>query len=310
MLKMKNAIYVGVAAAAIFVLNACGTDNVSSTPATPSPTATPTATPTPTGAQYLYVANTGSNNVVRFPFPINAASTPTWQIPVSASAMGIAEDSKGDIAIAISNDTIAFFAAPVSGTSTPAATMVSPATPTMLAFDATGNLWETTQGAAINEFTPPFTNTSTPAQTITTGLTDSFGIAFDSSGNLYVSNNNSGNIDVYASPYTGAPSVMQDTTAGATLTGIAIFGNTLATGDPANNEVALFSLGSISQSSTMNVSSPHGLAFDSAGDLLVSIPGTNGSAVDLYAAPLSATEPPTSVLTTAINQPLQIFVGP
>ncbi|HEY6325217.1 MAG TPA: hypothetical protein VIW73_01700 [Candidatus Cybelea sp.] len=83
-----------------------------------------------------------------------------------------------------------------------------------LAFDASGDLWVTEDaeyGAnAVVEYTGPFnrSGTLTPAVTLTDGIQGALGLAFDKTGNLYVSNlhaDTNHSIAVFAAPASNRP---------------------------------------------------------------------------------------------------------
>jgi hypothetical protein len=77
-----------------------------------------------------------------------------------------------------------------------------------------------TEGVDI--FNLPLTSSSHPATTITKGLTSVEGLAFDSSGNLYVGNIDNGAIGVYAPPFSGSSAPVLTLNTGAVIFGITI----------------------------------------------------------------------------------------
>jgi hypothetical protein len=129
----------------------------------------------------------------------------------------------------------------------------------------------------------PLTHSSTPVATVTNGISYVYAMAFDPSGNLFVSNYLGGNpfygtITKYSAPVTSgeAPSVTltQTKTAGSTY-------------------------------------SPWGIAFDTAGNLYVAntVGGVKAGGIVMYAAPITAASTPAiSLVTTQFDTPNNLAV--
>ncbi len=141
----------------------------------------------------VYVINDTCCYVTIYSQPLTVLSTPTTQfnLPVGASnAYSLALDAAGDIWTAgRGNNAIYEYTPPFTNTSTPALTLTAANGLTNaigIAFDAAGHMAvanETSSQLLI--YNPPFTGASMPAATITLP-NQGQGVAFDASGNLYV----------------------------------------------------------------------------------------------------------------------------
>jgi len=137
-------------------------------------------------------------------------------------------------------------------------------TPDALAFDSSGNLWVSDQGNnRILEYTPPFTKgqaaslvlghssfTQASPGTNTTALNNPISVIFDSSGNLWVSDQNNNRILRYSPPF------VNNTAANL------VIGQTS------------FTTGTAGTSTSM-LNNPANIAFDSSGNLWVADDGNN-----------------------------------
>src|SRR5262249_54067881 len=132
----------------------------------------------------------------------NIAFSPAGDILVANCLVGCNNGS--------SPDTIAKFAAPYTGL--PVVLSNGLVRPTSLALDPQGNLYVGNCGSCslatfdfISEYAAPLTASSSPAWTNTTFVTKPNALAFDASGNLFVTMNNGSVVREYAPPYTGSP---------------------------------------------------------------------------------------------------------
>jgi hypothetical protein len=213
--------------AAIYVAND-ESDNVLSFPATASGDVAPTATISPASPDYpwgsafdsagdLWVVNYYSGTVVEYTASQLATSgSPSPAVTISAEneslygPSALAFDRAGDLWVANDyNDTLVEYTPgqlTTSGSPTPAVTISatgnSLADPVAVAFDRSGDLWVSNYDDTLSagredtlvEYTPgdlSATGSPTPAVTISaTGnsLDEAYGLAFDSVGDLWVSN--------------------------------------------------------------------------------------------------------------------------
>ena len=297
----------------------------SSTPApspTPAPTATPTIAPTaaptiaptatPMPATHLYVANGSGGNVLEYTAPFSSSSAPNVNVKIGGNVWGVASDSKY-VAVEDSTGYIYIFNAPLTSGSSPVAQFqqfqggVGGA---QLLFDSNGNLYTGTQGSMVFEYSPPFSNASTPAKTIN-GDNSSFSLATDYLGNLYVGNLGVNQIDVFASPYTSAPTSV---TAPGTY-GLASYATYLFDADAMNGAVDVYSLpmnASSTPAYTIANTDPHALAVDATGTLYVGDQhgGSGTGSVDAYAQPLSASSRAAYSITSGLVEPVELWFGP
>ncbi len=168
----------------------------------------------------LYVAASGSNSIAVFNPPLTNASTPAFSITTGvAHPFGLAFDASGHL-YSENSANITEYSPPFSGASAPVATFGGNISSYGLVFGATGTLYAS-NGHLVDVFVPPFANGSTKSYSITLPSGDStYYLAFDSSGNLYVSGF-SGKVYVYTPPFSAA-SVPSVTLPATTAFGIAI----------------------------------------------------------------------------------------
>lgn len=285
----------------------------SASPSTP-PTASPSPTPTPTAtpaANHLYVADF-AGSVVQYAPPFGSTSVPAATFsdttPVGGP-IGIAANATYVVTSHVTGS-VSAYQQPVNASSTPVASFGGSAFG-LMSFDARGNLWATSQNSSVVEYVPPFTNSTVEAVSLTNGFTSSYGIAFDASGNLYVTNSDSSaNIVVYAPPYTSLTKTYAIPTPNANLHGLAVYGSKLYVADTRNNLIYIYALpmSTNNPSDAFSASAPLGLAFDANGTLYVTTQGTNQ--VQIFNPPFNSGSTPAATITSGVNQANGIAVGP
>jgi hypothetical protein len=252
-LNLKQGVVYAVIPFTAAVLQGCPTPSPTPLP-TPTPTATPTCGPTATSAPTpahgtLFVAS-GSGDLFEYA-PPNAGSSITLhgggsQIAMSPSGdlfengngiteltlpytqicknffpslpgnyeTGLAVNRNGDLFVA--TDGFEPDGQPGAGYLTEivppysAAPIVIPTlgTTAELAIDSAGDVFDTVNG--VTEYAPPYTNGPKAVFPIT-----AFGLAFNPSDDLFISNINNATVSEYAPPYTGPPMVTFSTNAPA-----------------------------------------------------------------------------------------------
>ena len=281
----------------------------------------PAANVTPTGGavQHLYVGNDNvAGQILQFTLPAFAGETSNFGF-TSANNVSIALDASGDMLAGDNAGNLTYFAAPLSATSVPAASFKNGAASNngQFAVTSTGGFFAGTVGASANLFNTPFTNASVPASSVTNAaLISVIGVALDSSANLYLASAGSGtaltctsgagtcsNIAVFASPYTGAPTVTPNIASTAyrkiAVSSTQLFAASVA---GATGRVDVYTLPITAASTpafaiTTGVNTPEGLALDASGNLYVG--NLSNAVVTVYAPPFSAASAPTVSLTVS-----------
>ncbi|MDH2908677.1 MAG: hypothetical protein PXZ07_01005 [Candidatus Eremiobacteraeota bacterium] len=272
--------------------------------ATPTPSPTPAPTATPAAIAHMYVANGSGKNVLEYAAPFSASSAPSVTVNIGTNVWGVAVDSSY-VAVEDSTGFIYIFNAPLAANASPVAQFQGPANGANLLFDSNGNLYTGTQGAGVLEYSPPFSNSSTPSKTIT-GDSSSFSLAMDMISNtLYVGNLGMNQIDVFASPYTGAPtSVTSPGTYSLATQGASLYG-----ADAMSNAIDAYNLpmnGSSTPAYIITATNPHALAFDNSdGTLYV---GDQNGSIDAFAQPLGASSTKAFSFTNGIVEPVEIAI--
>ncbi|MHB1550529.1 MAG: hypothetical protein ACYCX6_04960, partial [Vulcanimicrobiaceae bacterium] len=152
----------------------------------------------------------------------------------------------------------------------------------------------------VTEYALPYTG-GAPTATISNSVNAPLGLAFDSSGDLFVANRGNSTVTEYAPPYTGAPTTTISNSVNAPA-GLAFdsSGN-LFVANNGNNTVTEYALPDTNNAAPKmtisNVTTPSGLAFDSSGDLFVANYGN--AKVTEYAPPYTGT--PTTVFLSGLN---------
>lgn len=281
--------------------------------ATPSPTPAPTSTPTPSASSvHLYVANFGGGNVAQYASPFGSASVPALTFSDTTPVGGPVGIAVNTSYVATSHVTgeVDLYQQPVSASSAAVATFGGSAFG-LMTFDSQGDLWATSQNSSVVEYLPPFTNSTSEAIDITDGFTSSYGIAFDASRNLYVTNSDSSaTIVVYAWPYTARTNTYTVPMPGARLHGLAVSGSNLYVADTYNNAIYVYALPltNVVPSDTIAATAPVGLAFDANGTLYVTTQGTNQ--IQIFNPPFTSGSTPAATITSGVNEAFGIAAGP
>jgi hypothetical protein len=160
-------------------------------------------------------------------------------------------------------------------TGTPLTITSGTSQPQVLLLDASQNLFVGQCDAScthstpdrVEEYAPPYS--SAPVTTITSGVSEMLGMTMDASKNLFVSYYNTGEIGVYAPPYTGAPTL---------VTGLVHPSVLLAA--PGGNVFSVVSSSAVGEYAppftgapvtiSNGVNNPSGFAMDASGNLFVS----------------------------------------
>jgi sugar lactone lactonase YvrE len=291
----------------LWVANDFGSTIVEFTPSQLATTASPTPNVTllstaslsgPFGMAFdssgdLWVANFNSDALLEFTPSQLATAFPTPNVTLDANSnnsldepTGLAFDSLGDLWVANqgSNTVVEFTPAELdtSGSPTPNVTLsANPADsldhPDALAFDSSGQLWVANSNSnTVVEFNLAalaISGSPTPNVTLSPNAGNSLdtpsGLAFDSSGNLWVANFD-GNTVVEFTPATLATS-----------------------GSPTPNVT-------LSPNAGNSLDAPSGLAFDPAGDLWV-VNSSNSSVVDFTPSQLSTGSPTPAATISGVD---------
>jgi len=262
--------------------------------------------------QHLYVGNDNTPGTVQvYTLPITAASTPVFAF-ASNNVVAVGLDANGNAIVGDNAGHLRYFAAPLSATSVPAATFNNDSASNngQVQFNLAGDFFVGSVAANVNMFTHPFTNASVPSATTTgAGLVSAIGTALDNLGNLYVSNSGSGstgNLYVFASPYTGAPAVVTPSIPTTAYRKMAGSGSVLyvcsvagTTGRIDAYNLPLTALSVPAFSITTGVNTPEAIAFDASGNMYV---GNLGNpTITVYSPPFSAASAPSVTLTVGTS---------
>jgi sugar lactone lactonase YvrE len=231
----------------------------------------------------LWVTDNGNGAILRFARPFSTGEAAGLVIGQGQNTVtrpiGLAIDSTGSLwAADFDNDRVLQFAPPFTNgmnanleigqpsftTNSFVTTQSTFTAPVGVAFDSSGNLWVADSiSSRILRFSPPFSNgesanlvlgqsdfTSSSAATSQSGLNFSSGIAFDTSGNLWVSDTDNNRVLRYSSPFSN--------------------------GERANLVIgqSAFTTDAFSATQT-GLNGPAGIAFDSTGNLWLSDIGNN-----------------------------------
>jgi sugar lactone lactonase YvrE len=313
----------GAASAAILALGGAAALQIGGI-SIPSAAASTVVTPT------IWVVNQNSSTLISYPLSANGNATPAVTISANVNSLNNpfgteAFDASGDLWISnLDAQTLVEYTPSQlasSGNPTPAVTISSDGSslsdPGSVTFDRSGDLWALNEDGAIEEFTPSQLASSgdpTPVVSIS-GLLNPYGLAFDGSGALWVSDNDASTVVEYTPSQlvsSGDPTPAVTLSANAQSidnpSGVAFdaSGNLWVT-NPGNDTLVEFTPSQLASSGDPtpavtisatgpSLDGPYSLAFDAAGDLWV--PNSGGESLVEYAAnQLAATGDPTPVNT-------------
>jgi hypothetical protein len=268
------------------------------------------STPTPVVVvQHLYVGNDNTPGTVQaFTLPITASSTAAFAF-ASNNVVSIGFDANSDALVGDNAGHLQFFTAPLSASSTPSVTFTNGSATNngQIVFNLGGQFFVGNTSTAVNLFTPPFTNSSAPSTVVSGGLVSAVGDVLDNVGNLYVANAGTGggtgsDVEVFAAPYTGGPTVTTPNVAATAYRKMAGSGSTLyvcsvagATGRIDAYGLPLTNTSAPAFAITTGVNVPEAIAFDQNGNMYVGNLGN--STITVYAPPFTAASAPSVTLT-------------
>jgi hypothetical protein len=180
----------------------------------------------------LLVSDTDNNKISLFTPPFTSSSTASVTFSTGLNRPYILQMNAAGLLFAgnCGGDNVTIFTPPFTSASAPSVTITpaGAACSEPIGLDANGNLYAGNFSSPNNVyiFNPPFTNSSTPVTTIPGGPSGSSsiaGFAFDSSGNIYISNYGANTITSFAPPLTAA-SALRFTIPTDTQPAQAIFG--------------------------------------------------------------------------------------
>jgi sugar lactone lactonase YvrE len=244
------------------------------------------------GPSNVFVTNSTTDTATGFPTSASGNATPSYGVGGVSTSPNFAEaevlDAAGNLWVANGNNTIAEYAKSAlaqSGNPVPVVVLTSTAgrsidSPSGLAFDSAGDLWVTNSGlsssGSVVEFAPgqlAASGNPAPAVTISsngTNIHGPYGLAFDSSGNLWVFNYSGNTVVKFAANQLG--------TSGTTIPAVTL---TMPGSGPSS-------------------CGPNGAAFDASGNLWVPCYSQN-EVVEIAQSSLGATGTPIPAVTLTAN---------
>ena len=214
----------------------------------------------------LWVSDGPANEILEYAAPVTSASTPVLTLHLSFSPNGIAFDPSGNLLVSsFQQSTLSVIKAPITSSST-ASLVASLYEPNQMTFGPNGYLWVTSSSTSNQLLEMPSPATSPAVKTrITVGTAGATDVAFDSSGDLWVSDYSTNSVmEISASSVTAC-------------SGILNCAPTVA--------------------KTLGVTTPNSLAFDSSGNLWVASGGSGASVVE-FSPPYTT---PTLTLTKGLG---------
>jgi hypothetical protein len=308
--SMSRLFFAVVLAGAAAVVVAC---NSSSTP----------IIAVPQNVYYTTFANTPAPELEVAPFPLLNGTTPSLTLS-SSSANGLNDatqlqfDASGRLWVlndenSSTPDIMTVYTLPITASSAPVLTFTlgSAVDAFAFTFDANGNIWASSfDTGQVFEYTGPFTSSGplTPALTLSTGLIEPEGLAFDSSGNLYVADfaKTTNAIAVYTSPIHNGDLAARHLT-GVSKPSLVAFdqaGN--AYSDDLHVDIVRYNSNNLGNGATpdtrdatglLALSDPFQMIFDAAGDLYVADCGTTAR---IYVYPQAVTQFSTTLAPTTV----------
>jgi len=161
----------------------------------------------------VWVSDRGNSTINSFVPPITSTSTASVSFADTGGGPYVLQlNAAGQLfAGNCDSNTVTMYTPPFTNTTTATATITPPAATCTepIGLDGVGNLYVSEFDVTANVwiYNPPYSNASTPATTITggpSGTNSPAQFAFDSAGNIYISNSGSGMISSFAPPLTAA----------------------------------------------------------------------------------------------------------
>lgn len=250
-------------------------------------------------AQNLFVGDYASNSLLEF---AGGTGTPTTFATGLNYPTGLAFDSSGDLFESDQFSGHIYEWAGAGGTRTTFASTL--AQPGAMAFNAAGDLFVVVDGISVDEFS----SAGVIINTIT-GFNSAENLAFDSAGNLYVSDRNSGGA--------GAGTIDKITTAGVQSVfasglnypvGMAFnaAGDLFVAGGNGFNTITEIATDGTQSTFASGLNGPTSIAFDTAGDMFVADGGLYGQDGDLTEFAANGTE---TTVATGIRATSLAFQG-
>lgn len=259
-------------------------------------------TPEPSHPGHVYVARPGFlRRMLVFPLPLSDASVPAESIGSDTAfhPLGIAVNTSGDVAVCPYSGRIRVYHPPITSTSTPSDSFdLADGSCALIAYGPDGRLYVANQRNYILAFTPPINASSVP-DTLATSAQDALGVAFDGTNRMYVAQGTRV-VQIYDSPYTGAPAVTMDTLP-QPFFGLAVdqAGRLLvALGN--DNKILIFNAplshtSPKADSLVTGLTSPFGIVIGADGRLFVA----NGPTIVAYDPPFTHSSAPAATITSA-----------
>jgi len=317
MLSLRLSV-VAVAAAAVVAACGGGGENVVGPPGGPNGGGGQTPTPVP---QRLYVSdplqppNSTAGTIYAFALPVTASSTPVAVLSGTSFPEHMAFDPTQRLFV-VNGGAMQVFSQPIVSGAAPAFTIAAGEARSSIAFDAQGNAYFTQctsfvfsacYDGEVDVLTAPLSSVSTVqfALTKTAAHQVPFGLAFDKSGNLWVS---VGGLSKPAQLFEYSPPINSASVVALKFAASQV--GTLAFDAAGNLYIAGASGVDVymppfraASSKAFTVPMPHGgdafaIAFDAAGKAYVS--DSNGN-IQVFTAPLSAGSVPVATLPLALS---------